>query len=293
MTDCQFCQSKKPIETAYSQERDPDLPWGYWLRHSEEPRSMVVDRDGSRWSSVREAFWIGRMGMGDEPVRPGERPQFLGGSTRLQDEQSDMLLSILLTSAGKVARAAPELTNDVLGYNRGMARHYMMWLQSRGLVVEHTHYQGRWALTDEGWAVLLMLKATRPEDASGPGSGREELAGGPDMADVANPAVDVSGARFVFERGALGGRPVITMIDRDGKRGRMPMQKTVWSCAFTTAVERDRLFAWMCARSDRWQDWGDTGGGDALTQHLLDIYVSSIDWREPQVAPQLALTHAA
>lgn len=64
---------------------------------------------------------------------------------------------------------------------------------------------------------------------------------------------------------------------------------TLWSCAFSTPLERDRLFEWMCGRSDRWQAWGKMAGkgADGLTQHLLDIFIASVDWREPQ----LALTH--
>lgn len=293
MSWCTFCKANQPVETGYSSGRDPDLPWGYWLRQVEAPRRLVVDRDGSEWGSVREAFWVGRMGMRDEAPKPDNQIKSQSTFNQWQDDQSELLLAVLLQSASPARRALSELAYDVFHSSRAVATHYRNWLKGHGLLVDRTFNEGRWALTDEGWAVLLMLKATRPEELAGIAPGDQEaLAGGPDMAHVANPAVDVSGARFVFERGQLAGSPVITLIDRDGRRGRMPMQNTIWSCAFSASMERDRLFEWMCARSDRWQAWGEMGGGDALTQHLLNIYIASVDWRSPQDGPQLRLAHS-
>ncbi|MEO9904547.1 MAG: hypothetical protein ABJF28_27435, partial [Nisaea sp.] len=49
----------------YGDDRHPDLPWGYWLVSSgsvpgEPP---LVDEDGREWGSVREAFWMDRLGL--------------------------------------------------------------------------------------------------------------------------------------------------------------------------------------------------------------------------------------
>ena len=49
----------------YGDDRHPDLPWGYWMVSSgavpgEPP---LIDENGREWRSVREAFWVGRLGM--------------------------------------------------------------------------------------------------------------------------------------------------------------------------------------------------------------------------------------
>lgn len=222
----------------------------------------------------------------------GNQPRF---HLQTANDQIEALIAMLTVHGREYGAHELEITNDVLGSSRVAARHYMTWMEGQRLIFNALHNQGRYFLTDEGWCALLMLKATRPEELIDvePGGDAVRLAGGPEMAGIANPEVNVAGARFWFTRDRLAGSEIISLIDREGKRGRMPMQKTVWSCAFGDAMQRDRMFEWLCVRSDRWQDWGAIAGrgADTLTQHLLDIYVASIDWRDPQ--ERRLLTHGA
>lgn len=282
MTWCSFCSTARSIETAYSSARDPTLPWGYWLREVDTPTRALIDENGQRWNSVRRAFWTGRLSMPAAPQQPG--PTFLqpSGNDREMTEQMELMIAVLHVLARSITSQRAELANDVLNCSSVVSVHYMAWLAGHDLI--RTGGSG-FCLTDEGHAALLMLKATRPEELIDvePGGAAMRLAGGPAMAHIANPAVDVGGARFVFESADIAKRPMITLLDRESTRGRMPTQKTIWSCAFNTPLERDRLFAWMCARSDRWQTWGvvAANAADGLTQHLLATYIASIDWTQP------------
>lgn len=288
----------EPIVTAYSTKRDPDLPWGYWMR-AVEPGSVprqtdrpsftmrgyegpgVRDEDGVVWPSVREACWTGLLGM-----------KVVGG-WQLMSELFDDMIAALTTSGRRMHAPDREIRIDM---HRGstMGRHYRLWLIGVGLIEDHQQYLGRDKLTDLGWAVLLMLKATRAQDRIGEGEG-VETAGGPDMQGFANPLVDVRGLTYVFERTEIAGSPMIRLIDRDGSVGRMPMETTIWSTAFPLALERDRMFAWLCVRSDRWEAWGKIAerGAEAFSAHILATYIASIDWREQQfaVVPVLQIAH--
>jgi hypothetical protein len=53
------------IATPYTQ-RNPNLPWGYWLTEIDglSVRERYRDEEGNLWSSVREYFWVVRLGMG-------------------------------------------------------------------------------------------------------------------------------------------------------------------------------------------------------------------------------------
>lgn len=293
MTWCPHCSSAHPVKTDYSSRRDPDLPWGYWLREGGHGADLF-DEDGRRWGSVRQAFWFGRLSMAEGP-----KSEHGYGNAAIElraiGAQLELMIAVMHVLVRNFISQKMELANDVLGASTIVSGHYMEWLMGHGLITHRPPVNDTYVLTDEGRAVLTMLKVTRPEELIDvqPGSEAMTIAGGPDFAHIANPEIDLAGVRFVFERSTLARRAVIALVDREGMRGRMPMQQTVWSCAFSTPLERDRLFEWMCGRADRWQDWGAIANrnADGLTQHLLDIYISSVDWHEPQVGPQLALAH--
>ena len=285
------CSTTKPIETAYSSGRDPSLPWGYWLREVDRPIRGLIDEGGRRWDSVRRAFWSGRLSMPMAPEHSGPTFRQPYGNDREMIQQMELMIAVLHVLTRSVSHQRTELANDVLDCSGIIGGHYMAWLSGHDLTRPDSDGL---RLTDEGHAALLMLKATRPEELIDvePGGAAMQLAGGPSMASIGNPAVDVAGVRFVFEIGDIARRPVITLLDRESARGRMPTRKTIWSCAFRTPLERDRMFAWMCARSDRWQAWGEVAanGADGLTQHLLATYIASVDWTQPCGVP-LAITY--
>lgn len=284
-----------PSPTSYSDRRDPDLPWGHWMRLVETGRGGVRDEDGTVWPSLREALWHGRLGMGGaEP--PSDGPFFSMPRRRI-DEMLDNLQGALAVAGRQGWQNPGEVAGQVEG-----GLHYKLWMRGQNLTTDvayspATRQMERLThdrITDEGWAVFLMLKATRAEELHGvlPGSNAFETAGGEPMVEIANPMVNVAGARFLFERSVLARMKVISLLDRESSNGRMPMGRTIWSMAFERATERDRLFAWMCQRSDLWQRWGGIAGreADGLTQHLLATYIASVDWREVNGgAPVLAI----
>jgi hypothetical protein len=285
-----------PEPTEYSDTRDPDLPWGHWMQLLENGREGVRDEHGREWPSLRLALWSGRLGMSD-PTETKVAYSAFNTNWRWLDAQMEELQAYLAMAG----RQGWQRREDVASLT-GASDHYRLWLRGNNLTTPDVwngpagHYVrlNEDRLTDEGWAVFLMLKATRPEELHGvlPGSDAFETAGGDAMAEIANPVVNVAGVRFLFERGKLARQPVISLLDRKAKAGRMPIARTIWSMAFDTVLDRDRMFAWMCQRSDLWQRWGGIAGGEAdrLTQQLLAAYISSVDWREPQRDP-LRLTH--
>lgn len=271
-----------PIRTAYSDQRDSDLPWGYWMRMRSHRQHVVVeDHDGREWQSVRQAFWCGRLGMSAFTT-----PQAM-------DQGCELLIAMLSVAARSTVTGASEVGADAMHGNQAMAVFLESWSIASGLVVANGNNGRTSYISDEGWAVLLMLKATRPEELHGvaPGTRAVEIAGGAGLVDIANPSVDLSGARFVFERVDIVGQAGIQLVDRNGGRGRMPIHEVVWSLIMPKP-ECDRLFAWMCARSDRWQAWGtmtERRDANALTQHLLATYIASVDWREGEEVEVLAI----
>lgn len=47
----------------YERRRNPNLPWGYWCRVNDQEWPPLFDEDGREWRSLREYFWIERLGM--------------------------------------------------------------------------------------------------------------------------------------------------------------------------------------------------------------------------------------
>lgn len=244
------------------------LPWGWWLR---AVNGSLQDPDGNTWSSVREAFWRGRLGFPE---------------THVAHEQHELLLRVLM-SIERPFGDGVERNHDLFKGDMAAWRFYMCWLHSVGLT---TPTQGRWefsgSLSAEGRSVLAMLQATRE-----PGHavlsftavlGAVRRAGRTEADDSRERALrsferGVARVHFLFAREDLAGRPVVTLTGFGD--GRMPLRRVIWSQSFADTDVRDNFFAWLAQRVDRWEDWGAMAygkGADALTTHLLGLFAARL-----------------
>ena len=55
-------------EIPYERRRNAALPWGYWARASGSEWPPLYDEQGNEWRSVREYFWIDRLGGGSAAI---------------------------------------------------------------------------------------------------------------------------------------------------------------------------------------------------------------------------------
>lgn len=241
-----------------------DMPWGWWLR-AEDRR--LVDEDGRSWLTVRDAYWRGCLGF---PADHGE------------DGQQELLLRVLTAVNARFVGEA-EGRHDLFSGDMMFWRFFMCWLVSIGLSSTEggkSPYEA--SLTDEGRAVMLMLRATRDptwaelpmkdvmESVRTQGLGAAESARERELASFEAEAVHLP---WVFARRRIGASFVITLtgITHDS---RMPTRRLIWTQPFSDEFVRDDFFAWMAERVDRWEDWGrlayQQGAGD-LTRHLLAL----------------------
>lgn len=164
------------------------------------------------------------------------------------------------------------------------------WLRAHGLTAEGNVGSDD-GLTDKGWAVLLMLKATREHDIFSAPVGKQtlDLLRSRDLDDIANPTVDLASLPCIFMREEIASTPAITLIDRSKAGKKMPLVSTIWSTTFGHTHERDRFYEWLVARTDRWDAWAKIAheGAAALSEHLLSLYVSSVDCCSPVALPAL------
>ncbi|WP_156678181.1 hypothetical protein [Sphingomonas profundi] len=264
------------MPTVYAATRDPDLPWGYWLRSSFTD-DQVRDEDGNEWQSIRHALWAGELKM-TAPL-PG-----------WFTEQMELLLTALSVAGRRVGTSPREIAGDLFEGGFAIRAMYSSWLRAHGLTTE-----GNGAfddvLTDKGWAVLLMLKVTREDDIFSAPVGKQtlDLLRSRDLVEIANPTVDLATLPCIFMREEIASTPAITLIDRSKAGKKMPLVSTIWSTTFGHTRERDRFYAWLVARTDRWNAWAKIAhrGAAGLSEHLLSLYVSSVDWCNPVAPPAL------
>jgi hypothetical protein len=248
---------------------DPELPWGCWLRI--QPRDhfkavFVDDVTGQEWSTIREAFWRGRLRM---PLRNDKVPE----------DQMEFLHGVL----SQIARRQPsprERAADMFHGSGQFCDWYFAWLHNQGLIDE---LEGR--LTAEGWAVLHMLMATRPQpvrqDRPGRATVRQltEVGLGPGerearLARVERMSLDWGEG---FRRMRIGAWPHVILVERG--EGPVPVLQTTWSLRFDTDEQRDDFYEWLCVRLDRWPAWATLADGHPhleLTQHLLIVMSATL-----------------
>lgn len=244
-----------------------DLPWGWWLRVNGH---VLEDVDGRRWTSVREAFWSGRMNF---PL------------AHLVPEQLELLLRVLSSIERRWVNGS-ENRHDLFGGDMLFWRFYCCWLASVGLTDLGRSLNALEAgLSDEGNSVMLMLRATRdPAWADLPMTKVIDavrtamLDGGPICASsFEHFERAVAYRNNVFAREMMGDRHLVTLTGFQDQ-GRMPVRRVIWSASFGDERKRDMFFIWLAERVDRWDDWAECAyynGTSALTQRLFALLLES------------------
>ena len=253
----------------YENLRNPNLPWGYWCLNDPAGDPPLVDETGRRWQSLREYLWVGRLGM--DP-----------GTGLDLDRHCEFLLAVL---AALDRRTVPieEFTTDFFRGYWDLARHYESWLKGQGVS------GGLEApLTPEGRAILVTLASTRaPEHVPIPiglpiidnwqgfnlGTTKEERER--IFKQSEDFALELSG-RFV--RAYILDKPGIKLIGMpDGNN--IPLSRVLWSLTFPDEYARDRLFAWLVQRLDRWEAWTQMArekGARMLSEHFLRLRFANL-----------------
>ncbi|MBD8736222.1 hypothetical protein [Sphingomonas sp. CFBP 13706] len=252
---------------------DPELPWGNWLRIEAHGGhfAYVDDATGQSWPSPRSALWNGRLGMGDR--NGGPPPELL-----------ELIHAVLAATVRRVPGHREQL-NDLFGGNVLFQRMFDVWLGSSGLAVPQDNGHGIAELTEEGWAVLHLLTATRPYDVrrdrpcAATIAMLGELGLGPEGREARFERLEREAIRWdaAFLRRKEAGRWSIVLTKRAG--GPMPVLRTVWSLSFETEGQRDDFYDWLCTRLDRWQAWADLAGdygSEKLTNKLLGILAGAV-----------------
>lgn len=255
------------IGLGYADIRNPNLQWGYWL-HQDGQHPVLVDEDGRRWGSVREAFWVGRLGM-------------RSGRHTFMEVELERITAVLAAIDRRRVPVA-ESIHDVFRGERDFRQFYQLWLYGLGLTAGDEPFGT--ALSAEGGAALIMLAGTRPSRIRHVGVGLEAISTMmPD--DASEPElsawldrVDAAAARlrFRFVRHELWGKPSVALIG-DGLGGELPIRRTIWTQTFSDHASRDRFLVWLAERLDRWEKWGRMAyerGASHLTQHLLATFVA-------------------
>lgn len=248
------------------------LPWGWWLREFD---GHLVDEQGARWGSVRDAFWQGHLKFPEN---------------HHAQEQHELMLRVL-TNIDAMWRNVTEQKEDIFDDHMMFWRFYFCWLGSVGML-ELTTSGGvtlsvfEAPLSDEGRSVMLMLQATRepgwehlPMRDVVEAATRHDLGADDDIREEALHAFEqaVGRRRWTFERGSLHRSHLVTLTGLMA-HARMPTLSVIWSQSFADRRTRDEFFAWIAGRVDRWDDWGEIAyrrGADALTSHLLRLNVGS------------------
>ncbi|KPF64255.1 hypothetical protein IP79_05835 [Porphyrobacter sp. AAP60] len=221
----------------------------------------LIDEEGGVWPSLRHYFWVHRLGMPGSGI----------GSV---DRGCDVLLSVLHAEMNRTV-GYEEWVLDLFGESWEGGRHYKSWLYGQGLL-DNSH------VTIEGEAAVRMLAATRPVDAPDiapidfaaswngldRGITRERREQVMEMREAMGRAL-----RYRFVREPVAGKPGLKLIGFE-MGNNIPLTRVLWTIAFPDDYARDRLFAWLADRLDRWQFWGEMAaveGSRAFSEHLLRL----------------------
>ena len=254
----------------YGENRNPELPWGHWLVVNDEEHPALLDEQGQGWNSVRECFWVDRLGMSNS-------------SPRAREQALEVLLSVLVAIDRQVI-SIEESVVDLFGDSWQLARQFFGPCLE-GLGLSEDGLTG--PLTSEGKAVLKMLASTRGRDAvpvpiglpvfrslNGPDLGEDTALREAVMEQCENFAAKLA---YRFARSELVGQAGITFTGPPDGRN-VPLARTLWSMSFAHGYERDRFYRWLVDRIDRWEVWGEItrkDGPQALTEHLLRLRFAS------------------
>lgn len=255
-------------QARYGENRHPDLPWGYWLTSAGDVpgEPPLVDESGREWDSVREAFWVGRLGLS------------MGYKAGV-NEMLEFMLSYLAIMDGRFVEPE-ESARDIFVGNGHLGSFFGAFMRAAGLMDDQT---GRPAL--EGRAVLLMLIATRTRDDADEQIGLDWIAAtrsharGEDRREAASIVArhEQVAARMAhrFATDMIDGAPVIKLI---GLRitQEIPIRSTLWSMSWPDRdrYARDRFYLWLLQRIDRWDAWSEMvteQGSRALTEHFMKL----------------------
>lgn len=248
----------------YPAKRNPNLPWGYWLVASEDGERLY-DEDGKGWDSVRDYLWTCRLRMGPR-------------SAKAVEAQLEFLLSVLVAIDRRVVKTE-ERVKDLFDGLWHLQDFYGYWLEGVGLTCDSRIEE----LTHEGRAVLVMLASTRSGMSAPLPIGLPTLTPhiGFDRGETRQErervlAVQEAFARnlpYRFTRETIGQHPGIKLMGvQIGSN--IPLTRVLWSMTFPDYHARDRLFAWLAHRLDRWEQWGELAvhkGARELSDHLLEL----------------------
>ena len=254
--------------TCYGEDRHPDLPWGYWLVSASAipGHPPLIDEAGREWGSVREAFWVARLGLSWIYSHSANRIM-------------EFLASYLAILDGRFV-APEERIRDIFVGDGHLDQFFRAFLLAAGLVNET---DGR--PTPEGRAVLLMLVATRTHEDAEEDVGLSWVVANRTVAghsERSKTAEQVERRERVaahmahrFSTDMIGGAPVVKLIGLRITR-EIPVRSTLWTMTWPDGdrYARDRFYLWLLDRIDRWDDWSEMvtrDGARALTEHLMKL----------------------
>ncbi len=258
------------IATPYTQ-RNPHLPWGFWLTdiHGARVQKRYRDEEGRLWNSVREYLWIARLGMG----------RLI--NAEVMHDALEFLLAYLVTVDRRIV-PTEEQVDDLFNGDWDASRFYRCWTNGIGLIATPVDTASRDKPTSEARAILVMLANTRRPDAVPLAIGLPTLQSkhglvieNDDRRQEVIGELEAFAEKldYRFERFELNGLAALRLVG-DALGSSMPMRRTLWSMTFDDRYARDRFYLWLQHRIDRWSRWGeraDRGGAKALSEHLLQL----------------------
>jgi hypothetical protein len=252
----------------YGDDRHPDLPWGYWMVSigSVPGESPLIDEEGREWGSVREAFWIDRLGL------PSIHSGWMSGIM-------EFMASYLAIADGRFF-APEERVRDIFLGDGHLDQFFRAYLLAAGLVNDT---DGR--PTPEGRSVLLMLMATRTREDAAEDVGLDWIIANRTAASHSERVAAAEqverrervAARMAhrFSTDTIGNDPVVKLIGLRITR-EIPVRSTLWTMTWPDGdrLARDRFYLWLLERIDRWDEWSEMvsrDGARALTEHFMKL----------------------
>ena len=250
----------------YGDNRHPALPWGYWLVSAGDipGQAPLIDEDGREWESVRDAFWIGRLGLPD---------------LRWKDELLEFIANYLAIVDGRFV-ADEERQFDIFLGDRHLSAFYRAFLEAAGLTDAHGS-----RLSQEGRAVLQMLITTRTQKDAQDAVGLSWIIANRSAArrsermetaeQVARSEEVAARMLYRFATDTIASEPAVKLIGLHINH-EIPVRSTLWTMTWPVGLEhaRNRFYLWLVERIDRWESWSEMvkeNGARALTEHLMKL----------------------